>query len=63
MRVDLASAMVLGGVLIGMGVDERSAQGCRLDGQREREGENLPHDAPLFVTSPHHVKGSWPAGD
>jgi hypothetical protein len=63
MCMDGPPVVVLGHVIVGMGVDERSAQGCGLDGQREREGENLPHDVPLFVTGAYCVKGSWSMGD
>jgi hypothetical protein len=34
-------------MIIGMRVHERSAQGCSLDGQRERDGEDPPHDVPI----------------
>jgi hypothetical protein len=49
--------MVFSCVVIGMRMDERSAQSNALHGQREREGEDLPHVATLFVTSPRGVKG------
>ena len=45
--MNLTGAMVLGGVVVGMRVDERSAQGRSLDGQRERDGEDPPHDVPI----------------
>ena len=58
MAMNLPGAMVLGGVVVGMRVDERSAQGRSLDGQRERDGDDLPHVSPLLVTSLRRVKGS-----
>ena len=57
MTVNLPGVMVLGGVVIGMRVHERSAQGCSLDGQRERDGEDPPHDVPI-VRDP----SSWRQG-
>ena len=50
--------MVLGRLVIWMQVDERSAQGRSLDGQRERDGNNLPHDAPIVRDSGRRVKGA-----
>src|SRR5688572_5048115 len=51
MSMDLPSLMMLGGVVVGMRVDERSPQGRRLDGQCEREGDYLPHGV-LIVRDP-----------
>ena len=47
MTMNLPGVVVLGGVVIGMRVHERSAQGRSLDGQRERDGEDPPHDVPI----------------
>jgi len=47
MTMNLPGAVVLGGVVIGMRMDERSAQSRSLDGQRERDGKDLPHDVPI----------------
>lgn len=47
MTMNLPGVVVLGGMIIGMRVHERSAQGCSLDGQRERDGEDPPHDVPI----------------
>ena len=56
MCMNLPSAVMLGRVVIWMRVNERSAQGRSLDGQREREGNNLPHDGPIVRDSGHRVK-------
>jgi len=57
MTMNLPGAVVLGGVVIGMRMDERSAQSRSLDGQRERDGKDLPHDVPI-VREP----SSWRQG-
>jgi hypothetical protein len=39
-------------------VNERRAECCCVNSDRERNGESLPHCAPLFVTAGHGVKGN-----
>ena len=50
------------GVIVGMCVNERSTQGRGLDGQRKRDGNDLPHARSLFVTFHHRVKQTRHAG-
>lgn len=61
MCMNLPSAVMLGRMVIWMRVDERSAEGCSLDRQREREGNNLPHDVPIVRDSGRRVKGAGSA--
>lgn len=56
MCVNRPAAMVLGGLVIRVRVDERSAQGRRLDSQRERDGNDLPHGVPIVRDPGHGVK-------
>jgi hypothetical protein len=56
MCMNLARVMMVGRVVVGMRVEERTAQGRSLDGQRERDDENPPHDVQLLVTTPPGVK-------
>jgi hypothetical protein len=58
--VDRPTAVVTGGVIVRVRMDERSGHGCCLDRERQREGDDLPHDASLFVTPA--AASSWPAG-
>jgi hypothetical protein len=46
-------------MVIRVQVDERRAECCCVNSDRERNGESLPHCAPLFVTAGHDVKGNW----
>jgi hypothetical protein len=50
-------------VVIGMRVDERSAQGRSLDGQRDRDGNDLPHDVPIVRDASSWRQGQLPRGD
>jgi hypothetical protein len=56
MCVDFARSMMLGGVVVGMRVDERSPHSSGLDRERQREGENLPHDVPIVRDCSYGVK-------
>lgn len=58
MCVNRAGAVVLSGVVIRVRVDERSAQGRRMDSQRERDRNDLPHDVPIVRDPGHGVKGA-----
>jgi hypothetical protein len=61
--MNFPGVVVLGGVVIGMRVDERSAQGRSLDGQRERDGDDLPHDVPIVRDPSAWRQGKSARGD
>jgi hypothetical protein len=57
-RVHGPAVVVLGRLIAGMGVQERSAQGRSLKGERERNRQCLPHDAFIVRDPAHGVKGA-----
>ena len=58
MYMDCPSAMMVGGVVIGVRVDEWRGQGGSVDSQRQRDGDYLPDHCHILGEHGHGVKGS-----
>jgi len=58
MYMDCPSAMMVGGVVIGVCVDEWRGQGGSVNSQRQRDGDYLPDHGHIVGEHGHGVKGS-----